>query len=70
MLHMMHTVPVVHKEIAYEGEQQQDDCGVQLELLIFVFVGKSDKGVKTSGLNIQDTDKCKAVLTENGPLTG
>lgn len=43
LLPMMHAIPVVHKEIAYEGEQQQDDGGVQLELLIFIFVGKSAK---------------------------
>lgn len=70
MLHVMPAVPVVHKEIAYEGQQQQDDRGVQLELLIFVFVGKSDKSVTTSGLNIQYTDKCKVILTKNGNLTG
>lgn len=58
MLHMMCAVPVVYKEVAYEGEKQQDDCGVQLELLIFVFVGKSDKDMTNSGLNIQYTDKC------------
>lgn len=34
-------LPVVHKEIACKGKQQQDDSEVQLELLIFVFVGKS-----------------------------
>lgn len=38
------SIPVAHKEIAYAGEQQQYDCETQLELLIFVFVGKSDNG--------------------------
>lgn len=36
------TVPVAHKEIAYEGEQQQENCEVQLELLVLIFVSKSD----------------------------
>lgn len=40
---MLLTVPVAHKEIANKGEQQQDDCEAQLELLIFIFVSKPDK---------------------------
>lgn len=38
-------IPVAHKEIAYAGKEQQDDCGAQLERLVFIFVGKSDKDV-------------------------
>lgn len=56
MQHMLCDVPVVDKEIAYEGQQQQDDGGVQLEPLIFIFIGESDRDVSTSVLNIQYTD--------------
>lgn len=52
VLHLMLAVPVVHKETAGEGEQQQDDRGAQLELFIFVFVGKSKGDVTSPGQKV------------------